>query len=355
MLPELPSNFDSVPTNFIVQLLIPTIIFFGIVILLLITFPCIRFNLILTQRTRLYITVSLSVVCIVLWSLSIYAITGGYVDELFSLSDKLFGIVNDIELNMNIVQSCFKNETDFDYVDLSTFSDIEDDVDEYKDIVNKWHNVVKSILISCYSVLILSSALFPVVLYRRPWKITLCVVMSIIVLILFILMVPISNAGYYALQYVCGDNISEHNQKVNKLIGTFDDSVGDGPNAVCQHETWQYLCDLQSCTDGESLLGDVFNTTEFEQARDNNELLGQCNYTDVVDLITDTVDNILGCTNIKSIYNKALDVVLCTEFENLFGFTLWPVGLATLLTIIMFIIGFSQNDDTSIYIKINKL
>jgi hypothetical protein len=88
------------------------------------------------------------------------------------------------------------------------------------------------------------------------------------------------------------------------------------------------------------LLGDIFNVTEFEHANEENQLIGICEFNQVKELIESTIEETLGCTQLQALYVKTIDVVICTEFHHFFVYTLWPVGLGTIVFIVMITIGF---------------
>lgn len=340
----LPTDFNTFPTDFVVQLLIPSIVLFGVVILLVfIAVPVTCCTAVIDKRIKIIITTFCAVAGLILWTLALNGFLGGYFDELLNLIEDAFDIVNEVKGNLDEVETCLGNFTDG--FDLGPINDIETEFNKHKKTAEKWHRIIRIILISCYSVLITTCVVFPVFVYRsiKVPKIIITCVVALILFIVFIVMVPVSNGGYSGLRYVCGTDISGHNEKVNKLIATFDDSVTE--ETFCEHKTWQYLCDLQTCNSEEQLLGEFFNLTELEEANVTQTLLNGCQYQTVYNLIETTLEETLGCDNLQGLYNNAIDNVLCTEFQNLFVYTLWPVGLGTIFTIIMLTVGFLKVND----------
>lgn len=342
----LPTDFNTFPTDFVIQFLIPTIVFFGVVILLLfIAVPVTCCTVIIDRRVKLILVISCGVIGLTLWSIALNRIAGGYFEELLSLIDEAFEIMNTVKNNLDSVESCLGNFTEG--FDLGPVNDIETEFKKHKNIAEKWHRTIRIIIFTCYSLICAACVFFPIFVVKS-WKVSKIIVCSVIALILFIVfivMVPVSNGGYSGLRYVCGTNIVEHNEKINELITKFDDSVTR--DTFCEHETYQYICDVQTCNHGDQLLGGFFNLTDMEQANITNSLLGGCEYQTVYDLIETTLEDTLGCENIQGLYNKAIDTVLCTEIQNLFVFTLWPVGLGTIFTILLFTVGFLKESEYS--------
>lgn len=339
-------DFEEITPVFVIKLLIPTMVLMSFVtLLLLVAIPVLCCMVQIDSKLKLSLTIAFGVVGFILWMVSLKGISGGFFKELLQLIQELFDIANIVKDNIEQIGTCLDNSTFFD---VTPITDIEEEIIKHKETAKNWYMIVKAVLITCYSFLGTACITFPIFVYKR-WrisKIILCVFFSVILFIIFITMVPVSNGGYSALGYVCGSDMDSHNGKINDMILSFDDSVTSS-STFCDHEMWQYLCNIQQCNDGDKLIDDLFNVTELEQVNST----GTCDSQTVIDLIESTLDDTLGCTNVQSLYNKAIDIVICTEFYNLFVYTLWPVGLGTIFTVLLFTIGFlNETDYTSVWI-----
>lgn len=342
---NIPTNVnDLTDPTFIVGLLIPTIVLFSVMFLLVaICVPVTCCYLKVDRDVKNYLMWGLAVISLSLWVLPIVGLAGGYMDELLAVIDEIFETTNTVSANINTITTCFNNESD--PVNLDPVLDIETDIKKYTADVDHYHDIAIYTLISCYSVLLLAivwfvlSATFTI----KPNRLTV-ILSAVILTIVFIIMIPVSNAGYSALSYVCGDNLDGHNKKVNELIASFDDTVT--AETFCEHDTWKYLCDVQTCDEGDQLLGDVFNTTLLEELNESNEFTEtqECEFEALMDLIENTLDDELGCKKLKGLYTTVIDTVLCKKVNQLFTFNLWPVGIASITTVMLFTIGLLDYD-----------
>lgn len=345
MADSLPSNFDTFPTDFLIQEIIPSIVLFSvIIILILVGIPVICCTVVIDKRLKLILVSFLGVITFILWVVALTGILSDYLEELINLINDALDTINTVKDNFSEVQTCL-NTTEF--INLDPISDFETEYNKHKKTAEKYNRIAKIVLITIYSLLISASVAFPLFVYKswRKSKLATCCLLSLLLFIVFLIMIPISNAGYSALSYVCGGDIDGHNKKINELIAHFDDSIT--PETICENDNWQYLCNVQTCSAGDELLGDFFNITELEAANATNTLINGCQFQTIYDLMETTLSDNLGCENVQGLYNKAVDTVICTEFHNLFAFTLWPVGLGTIFTILLFTVGFLYESDYS--------
>jgi hypothetical protein len=340
----IPTSFDPIPISFFVQLLIATIVLFSvIVVLVLVVIPITCCTTTVHRQVKLILVVFLGVVSSVLWFISINGIVGGYLDDLITLSDTIFTTIDTVKTNMHSVESCLGNFTD--KIDLSVITDVETEFNKHKSTVTKWHGIAETSLLVTYSLLGTGTLLFPFLVYKkyRISSIIMTVLFSFFLFVIFIAMIPLSNAGNSGLSYVCGSDIDAHNTKIKELIMHFDGSVT--LEGFCDHSQWQYVCDVQTCNEGDALLDNFFNITELQQANLTGSLLNGCDYNHVESIIVTTLEDTIGCSAVRGYYEKMVDGILCTEFYNLFVFTLWPVGLGTIFTILLFTVGFLTETD----------
>lgn len=344
---DIPTDFDPFPVDFVVGLLVPSIVFFSVMILLLfIVIPITCCNVTLTTTTQRYMSWAFALAATVSWALALFGISRGYLDETLDLADKVFDTAKTVNTNINTALTCFNNETV--PLDLSVILEIEAEFDKYSGDVEKWHGVATSSLIASYSLLIGITITYLFINDRLIKKIIIGV-SALILFIVFLIMIPVSNVGYSAVGFICGDDIGQHNTNIKELIANFDDSVT--VETFCDDDTWKYLCDVQTCSDGDSLLSDVFNTTLLEEANTNGMLsaLGpSCNYEVLLEMIENTLDDTLGCTKIKGYYTTMVDVILCNDLQQVFSFTLWPVGLGTIFTVGLLTVGLVSVVDYSV-------
>ena len=128
----------------------------------------------------------------------------------------------------------------------------------------------------------------------------------------------------------------------------FASNVTEGE--LCLDDTYKILCDVQTCTPGQRILDDTFNLTELEEADANGVLPAGCNATYLTNIINATLDEVFGCEKVKGYYEQFVFNIVCDEFDRLFTFTLWPVGLAAVFTVSLLV---SLVTRTSDYEKIN--
>lgn len=352
---EIPKSFDDpVPVDFFIGLMVASIVFLSVILMLVICITPITYcTLEVRPKVKLYSTLAVALVSGIFWFVSINGVVGPYLYNFILISDEIFTTLNTVVTTIDSFETCVGNRTDT--LDLNFALDIETEFDKYRGDVSKWHKTTRNILISLYTLLGVGCITFPYLIYRgwRTTKLIFLIVMGILLFIVFITLVPLSNVGYSGLYYVCGDNIEGHNEKINKLIGRFDDTVNQ--EQFCSHRDWRYLCDVQMCSGDGPLLDNVISLEDLQQSNLSGSILGGCDYEYVEQLVIDTIENTLSCNNIRGYYDRFVDEIVCTEFHELFVYTLWPVGFATVFTTIMFIIGFMPETDYVLIEPIEKM
>lgn len=346
---NVPTSFDPVPINFFISLLIPTIVLLGVMICFIcLVVPISYYTFELTKQEKVKWTVVFGLMSGVLWFLSINGIVGSYLDDTLVISSEIFDTVDIVSTNLDIIDNCIDKRTNEFDIDLKFVADVETEFEKHKDTVVKWHGTAETTVIIFYVLLGVGSLIIPFLIYKgfKTSTLILAVVMGVVIMILFIVLVPVSNVGYSGLFLVCGNNIEGHNKKINELIQHIDKQSSD--DTFCDDKTWQYLCDIQTCNFNEPVLNEVFNVTELQHANNTGNFLSGCDYEHVERIIISTLEDTLGCDKIRGYYERFVNGIVCTEFHELFAYTLWPVGFASVFTIILIFIAFFPETDYTI-------
>jgi hypothetical protein len=277
---------------------------------------------------------------------SLKGILSNFFDSSIDTSNSILNIVDTVMTNLDYVNTCVGNFTED--LNLEFVTDIETEFEDYKTIVVKWYGVGEIVIIAIYSLLGTSCLIFQLFVWKRMKiaKILITVLISLVLFITFLSMVPLSNAIHSGLSYVCGNNIEDHNLKINSLISNFDNSIE--AEDFCTDEHWEYVCFVQSCEIGDQIFSDFINTSMFEEFN-STELGSNCELEELENIINTTLEETLSCSNLRGYYEKIVNDIICDKVYIFAVFTLWPVGVATIFTILLLTFGFLREND---YMKV---
>lgn len=107
----------------------------------------------------------------------------------------------------------------------------------------------------------------------------------------------------------------------------------------------QYLCEIQTCDAGDILLENVFNMSQLEDANMSSTLHNGCQFENITTTVDNLLNNTLSCTNVQGIYHSIIDEMVCGDFYNLFVYTLWPIGIGAITTILTFTMSILDEND----------
>lgn len=346
----IPTSLNPIPYTFFINLLIPTLIFFSTIVLsLLFIIPITCCTVSIQKKTKMNLVIFTGSISTILWFVSLKGILSDFFDSSIDTSNSILETVDTVMTNIDYLKICVGNFTED--LNLEFVTDIETTFEDYKSIVIKWYGVGEIVIIALYSLLGTSCLIFQLFVWKRMKiaKILIAVVISLVLFITFLSMVPLSNAIYSGLSYVCGSNIEDHNLKINSLISAFDKSIE--VEDFCTHEHWEYVCFVQSCENGDQIFSDFINTSMFEEFN-TTELGSNCELEEMEHIVNTTIDETLSCSNIRGYYERIVNDIVCDKVYVFAVFTLWPVGIATIFTIMLLTFGFLREND---YIKLQVI
>lgn len=329
----IPTSFDPIPWSFLIELLVPFIVFFGVMFALWLLFiplvSCARIAIPLKK----FLIISLGVISGVLWLVALKGLMGLETskNEIEVLVESIFEVVNETSASLDRTGACVGASGE---IDLGMLVEIEKEYYSYKPEVDYWYGVGYILLMVCY---ILFGVLFVFYLFitrSRCLNITVVTIVGLLITLLFLALVPVSSVLSSGLGIVCeSGDMNATNTNINRVIGDFMGISGD----ICEEEEWSYLCHFQTCKPGELV---------FEDSR--IDLLRQINATgmlpqtcrDELEVITTLLEETLSCEVVRGYYDTLVHDVLCYEVVLASRYTMWTVGLAVIVSFLLMDISF---------------